>query len=426
MSKFSLFYRKLATLAQSRAIPQRIARVSTIKREILPKSGQPSIFLEFDSGENLCVPLIWLRDHCRAEHSFNHSTHQRKHDCIGIFTRSLTKTEKLENESIQINPTGGLTINWADGLKSNFSAEELIKWAMRKPAPPSAQLHTWWIGKKMQDLPRIELSQFSMDKFVNLFCRFGFVMIDGVPATAEETEALCRRVGIIHDTFFGAFWVFSNKSQERSETEEFHEDTAYTSEGIGPHTDGTYFQQSPGIQVFHCLQPATSGGETILLDAFAAADYLKEIDAQAHKTLTTQKIDHHYLESNNRGNDIYSYTREYPVIETDSNGIYRQIRFNPYDRAPMQSLSESIDDAEKVVDFYKAYESYSRIILDKDRQLKVMLNPGTVIFIDNFRLLHARTEFQGDRTLCGTYMSRDDFFARARPFLPINHRAYYA
>ena len=84
----------------------------------------------------------------------------------------------------------------------------------------------------------------------------------------QETEALCRRVGIIHDTFFGAFWVFSNKSQERSETvtlqfftkknqylykyrfqEEFHEDTAYTSDAIGPHTDGTYFQQTPGIQV---------------------------------------------------------------------------------------------------------------------------------------------------------------------------------
>lgn len=28
------------------------------------------------------------------------------------------------------------------------------------------------------------------------------------------------------------------------------QDTAYSNEAIGPHTDGTYFEHPPGIQVF--------------------------------------------------------------------------------------------------------------------------------------------------------------------------------
>ncbi|VDP21188.1 unnamed protein product, partial [Heligmosomoides polygyrus] len=88
-------------------------------------------------------------------------------------------------------------------------------------------------------------SDFNMKTVAESFVKYGLVMVDGVEASAEATERLCRRVAPIHDTFFGAFWVFSNKAQEKG----YHEDTAYGSNTIGPHTDGTYFNQTPGIQV---------------------------------------------------------------------------------------------------------------------------------------------------------------------------------
>ncbi|CAJ0557942.1 unnamed protein product, partial [Mesorhabditis spiculigera] len=219
---------------------------------------------------------------------------------------------------------------------------------------------------------------------------------------------------------------WANKSHERTDTEAFHEDTAYSSEGIGPHTDGTYFHQTPGIQVFHCLQPAPIGGETLLVDAFAAADHLKANDPAAFHTLTTQCIDHQYLEGMGSNDRRQLITRDLPVIELDTDGNYRQIRFNPYDRAPFKSLSGSEEDAEKVVEFYRAYEAYSLLTLSPSRSLRISLQPGTVIFIDNFRLLHARAEFQGDRTMCGCYMSRDDILAKGRPFiLPEDWRRLY-
>ncbi|GMT15975.1 hypothetical protein PFISCL1PPCAC_7272, partial [Pristionchus fissidentatus] len=98
-------------------------------------------------------------------------------------------------------------------------------------------------------------------------------------------------------------------------------------------------------------------------------------------------------------------------------GGYAQIRFNPYDRAPLRlSLngSEGLSKPEKIVAFYEAYQAFSRICHDPEMAVKIQLTPGTVIFIDNLRVLHARTAFSGYRQMCGCYLSRDNLMAKCR------------
>ncbi|KHN86465.1 Trimethyllysine dioxygenase, mitochondrial, partial [Toxocara canis] len=90
-------------------------------------------------------------------------------------------------------------------------------------------------------------------------------------------------------------------------------------------------------------------------------------------------------------------------------------RFNPYDRAPF-----AIHSTKDIVFFYKAYECFSKIAHDPSNELRVSLKPGTVVFLDNFRILHARTAFQGERRMCGCYLSRDNFLALTRHLLPEN------
>jgi len=51
----------------------------------------------------------------------------------------------------------------------------------------------------------------------------------------------------MHNTFFGDFWHFGTDNELGMAT---FDDTAYGSEEIGPHSDGTYFDQPPGIQVY--------------------------------------------------------------------------------------------------------------------------------------------------------------------------------
>ena len=44
------------------------------------------------------------------------------------------------------------------------------------------------------------------------------------------------------------------------------------------------------------------------------------------------------------------------------------------------------------------------------------LEKGVVIFVDNFRVMHGRTGFDGNRTVSGAYQTRDDWVSTARAF----------
>ena len=62
---------------------------------------------------------------------------------------------------------------------------------------------------------------------------------------------------------------------------------AYTSEAIGPHMDLCYYESPPGLQLLHCLRfdDDVVGGESLLIDAFAAAERLRARSPAAFEVL---------------------------------------------------------------------------------------------------------------------------------------------
>uniref|UniRef100_A0A1I7V143 Trimethyllysine dioxygenase, mitochondrial n=1 Tax=Caenorhabditis tropicalis TaxID=1561998 RepID=A0A1I7V143_9PELO len=363
------------------------------------------IFDENTGSSKLIMPLVWLRDHCTSEKHYHLPTNQRKSSCVDLLNQSISEKITLDQDGKSI------IIDWVDGHQSIFEIGEIVgKGRIRKKTKERGL--ELWDKETLKEVPRISRTTLSFESFSSSLVKYGIVIIDDVEPTAEATETLCQGLVPVHDTFFGQFWVFSNSGDEPA-----YEDTAYGNEEIGPHTDGTYFNQTPGIQVFHCLTPATTGGDTVLVDSFRCAQILKKESPQDYETLCTVKIAHHYLEGSPPGSSIHSISLEKPVIQTDSLGNITQIRFNPYDRAPFSCLSSSESGASDVIKFYEAYQKFSRICHDPGNSLTISLRPGSVIFIDNFRVLHSRTAFQGYRKMCGCYLSRDNFMAKARPFL---------
>ncbi len=83
-------------------------------------------------------------------------------------------------------------------------------------------------------------------RWLSLVEEFGFALVTGADASMAGTEALVKRVGYVRETIFGGMWEFSANMAFK--------DTAYTSGAIGPHTDGTYSKDSPGFQMFQCLE----------------------------------------------------------------------------------------------------------------------------------------------------------------------------
>ena len=87
--------------------------------------------------------------------------------------------------------------------------------------------------------------------------------------------------------------------------------------------------------------------------------------------------------------------RRFPISQLFRNQV-RRLRFNNFDRG---SLPPS--DSEK---FYEAYVQLGKIIGDENFAFKKRLPPGTILFVDNFRVMHGRTAFDGKRTVSGCYL----------------------
>lgn len=376
------------------------------------RSKNDAVELIYEQGGNpskLIMPLVWLRDHCTSKEHYHYPTNQRKSNCTDL--TNLSKIEGTDNVSVDEK---SITIDWIDGHRSVFEVGDVVGMGRKKKAERRNRVLELWDSKKLREVPRIDNSTLTLQSFSENLVKYGVVIIDGIEGTAEATEKLCQSLVPVHDTFFGQFWVFSNTA---TEDEPAYEDTAYGNEEIGPHTDGTYFNQTPGIQVFHCLQPAKTGGDTVVVDSFHCAEILKNQSPEDFDILCNTKICHHYLEGSPPGSVIQSVSLEKPVIKVDSFGNIVQTRFNPYDRAPYSCLTSSESSASEAIKFYEAYQRFSRICHDPENALRISLKPGSVIFIDNFRVLHSRTAFQGYRKMCGCYLSRDNFMAKARPFM---------
>lgn len=96
-----------------------------------------------------------------------------------------------------------------------------------------------------------------------------------------------------------------------------------------------------------------------------------------------------------------------------------QVRWNNDDRSAMSEFP-----TEGGVDgFYEAIRRWDEILRRKENEYWMQLVPGKVlsmvpfptcvnVVFDNWRVLHGRNAFTGERRMCGAYISRDAFRSR--------------
>ncbi|KAH9631658.1 hypothetical protein HF086_012718 [Spodoptera exigua] len=218
-----------------------------------------------------------------------------------------------------------------------------------------------------------------------------------VGVSTEATEEVCKALGGVQHTIFGGMWEFTTRAD--------HADTAYTNLPLAVHNDNTYFTEAAGLQILHCLQHTQgTGGETLLVDGFFGAEELKRDHPEDFEFLTKFNLEAEYIEEG------HHHTYSAPVIKLDSETQEPvQIRFNVYDRAAM-----AFENSEECRSYYRSLRNLAKYYEDKDNQWQFKLKPGTVMAMDNFRVLHGRTGFSGSRVLCGSYVSRSDWLDKAR------------
>jgi len=159
------------------------------------------------------------------------------------------------------------------------------------------------------------------------------------------------------------------------------------------------------LEAFHVIKKADEGGESVFLDGFYCANLLKQQDPKAFEVLTNTHVQAEFFKKGE-----YDLRFSDPLIKLNPfDGELMQIRFNPY-----YHLNVSYLDMEKMIEFYRAIKKFVQILEDRKNCTWIGLEQNQIVIFDNFRLLHGRAGFNGDRTLITTYMPRDEWLSKAR------------
>jgi trimethyllysine dioxygenase len=336
---------------------------------------------------------FWLRDHCHSKESLHPDTLQRQVD-------TFTIPVDISPAKLEIADSGRtLRIEWQHGGASVLPAAFLWNITQNDGHEVAPRRRLWDRAAIGDAFPTMSHAQImsgneGLLRWLSLVEEYGFALATGVPPTLEATKELVTRIGYVRETIFGGMWEFTANLAFK--------DTAYTSSAIGPHTDGTYAFDSPGYQLFHCLQFDGSGGDSTLVDGFKVADQIRRTDPLAFQTLSSVKVPAQYL-----GDGVH-LRAEHSVIALDHNGDLSQIAYNNYDRAPFRLPTPRMNG------FYRALSLFNRAINDPSNEITLRLLPGTALLFDNWRTLHGRRAYQGFRRLCGAYLNKEDFDSKLR------------
>ncbi|KAI7326642.1 Trimethyllysine dioxygenase [Hortaea werneckii] len=342
----------------------------------------------------------WLREICSCVECRNQDTAQRN---INVF-----KMDRKSSAIRQVLPATngqGVEVAFEDGHVSFFPIEAFIGRTAAQTQENRAgfaSVKPWSAGiaNNPPTVKHVDVKSGSgMGGLMRLIREYGFAFIDQMPATPEASEDLLRSIGPIRDTHYGAFYDFTSDLSSK--------DTAYTAEALEPHTDNTYFTEPAGLQALHMLShTGGSGGESSLVDGFAAADQLYRQDPQAYEILSTTGV--HAHASGNDGVNIQPSQAIPTFVHDQTLGMLQQVRWNNADRGGVATAFENLKQ------WYDAAAQFDEILSNVKNQYWFQLQPGKMLLFDNWRVLHGRAAFTGKRRMCGGYINRDDFISKYR------------
>ena len=233
----------------------------------------------------------------------------------------------------------------------------------------------------------------------------GVTILEGVPRTVgsdrvDGVRFVAELIGPMQPNIYGD--IFDVISQSNAIN------LAYTSEGIGPHMDLCYYESPPGLQLLHCLRfdSDVDGGESLLIDAFTAAESLRESCPVAFETLC--QVPATFLKDHSqRANPVLlSYQRPHLAVDPRTRRL-TGVFWSPPFEGPLRGIAPDAVGA-----YYDAYKKLHAAIEAAPRW-ELRLREGEMLVFNNRRMLHGRAAFSGGadgaRHLRGGYVNIDEF-----------------
>ena len=334
---------------------------------------------------------IWLRDHAKDAESWDMRSNQRK-----IFTAKLDPKLHIKNAEIKDNGNS-IDILWSDLSKAiNYSSQFFLDNLSKKKS--KKQNLITWTNKDLDQTIYVNfdeaISNDGFKSFIKKLYKYGFVVIQNCKTEISSVEKIAKKIGYVRESIFGGLWSF--------ESDQDKADSAYTQDELRPHTDSTYSNDAPGLQLLLCSHYKASGGESIMVDGFKIAEKIKSEKKDVYDFLTNMEVTGQYI------GDGVSLQATRPILRLNSDKELIQVSFNNYDRAIFK-MSE-----DKTKKFYEAIREFDLLANNKRYQWRRILKPGELLIFNNWRILHGRGSFSGDRKMSGCYINKEDFDSSCR------------
>ena len=188
------------------------------------------------------------------------------------------------------------------------------------------------------------------------------------------------------------------------------------------------------LQLFHCHQNSTcGGGETLLVDGFNLANHFKDLCPEGYQFLSDYPLEAEYVHVSSEPRSHYvnkdvafkhcpQRYRIFVIIYQLCTFILQFHNFFKYCcfsgnliQIRLKSDNRATHANMKLEDQMKFYEYYPKLVdMSKDEKLvkTFHLNAGDVLVANNWRLLHGRTAFTGERVLSGIHIFLPTFFPK--------------
>ncbi len=340
----------------------------------------------FKNNSEDIFPYLWLRDHAKDENNWDERSNQRK-----TFSAKINPDIKIKKASIS-NEGQFIDIKWPDTENNiKYSSEFLFKNSINYSSKKNKIVV--WKHKEINDDIFLNyknvISKKGFKKFLTKLYAYGFVVITNCKKNMSSVETLAKKIGYVRNSIFGGLWSFESNADMA--------DSAYTNEELRPHTDSTYSNDAPGLQLLLCCEYDAKGGESIMVDGLKIAETIKAKNKILFDSLTKIEVPGNYT-----GDGVILEAKR-PIIRLNNKKEIDQISFNNYDRAPFRL------DPELTKIFYEAISLFDNLANSKEYQWRHILKPGELLIFNNWRVLHGRGSFKGKRKIKGCYINKEDF-----------------
>jgi gamma-butyrobetaine dioxygenase len=354
------------------------------------------LVIDWQDGTQSRLYSHWLRDHCQMDASRNKLNGQRLFGVVDIPEETyIDQAYKDENGDVCVifQPENHLSVFSSQWLRQNC-------YNLNKHFDDRSEKYKllWDKESFVDGPPRIDFESMCQNDNVKLDAlRFikniGFCVLENVPTIEGQILNVINELGYTRETNYGPLFEVRIEVNPNN--------LAYTNMGIGSHTDNPYRDPVPTVQLLHCLESSTEGGDSVLVDGFKAATLLRQESKQDFDILTSTWINFRFSDAST---DLRSRV---PMIEINDKNEIIKVRYN----------NRSIDTlklpADKIRPFYKAYRHWGEAIERDDLKITFRLSEGDLMIFDNTRIMHARTAFsqKGKRHLQGAYTDLDGLYS---------------